>query len=71
MTNDQILSKESLDLMHLYFKKRQEKMIAYKQASSDIREEMEVMNSIIKILKPAKFVAKLLAANVENFEKGD
>jgi hypothetical protein len=35
-----------------YFRERSEKMVAYKDASTMLREDMDIMNTIVDVLKP-------------------
>ena len=35
-----------------YFKERNEKIVAYKDTATDIRESMDIMNAIVNVLRP-------------------
>lgn len=48
-TGDKSISKESLRMVENYFRKNNERLMPFKQISTDFRTDMKIMDSIVKV----------------------
>lgn len=69
-----MISKNNLELISKYFKFKNEKIIPYKEAATDLREQLGVFESIFIILQPksiVKFMMQGTNNNGKDVKSGD
>ena len=51
-----------MSIIAKYFRQKSEKLLQYKEAAIDIRDQMEIMDTIVNVLKP-KSLSKFFGGN--------